>query len=125
MKLLLVFALLVAAGCFPGYQDVRDYGEERFIHDVLAATVGPPPAGLVEAFKPIRIEAHLNGAWLVLDESDGYQQGIYVDRESVKGLGGSGMEISPWSKQIGWSKEKIRTRVERRGGRGLPDNGQR
>jgi hypothetical protein len=71
----------------------------------------PTPVELTQTFRPIRIERHLNGAWMVIEESGRYQQGIYVDRESLDNWGGSGMELTRWTEQIGWSKEKIRSKT--------------
>jgi len=89
--------------------DVRAYGEERFIAEVLAVADGQPPtSALLAAFRPLRIEPHLNGAWLVYRESSCYAEGIYVDKSSVDDWGGSGMEVAKWTTQIAWSKEKIR-----------------
>ena len=104
--------LLIVAACAPTHQDVRDYGEERFIQEMLAVADGKPtPEDLLKAIRPIRIERHLNGAWAIIRENDRYQEGIYVDRTSLENSGGSGMELTPWTKQIGWSKEKIRTKA--------------
>lgn len=101
--------LLLLIGCAPTVDDVRKYGEEQFVADVLAVTNGArPPERLIEKFKPLRIEPHLRGAWLIIEESSRYQTGIYVDPESLDGWGGSGMEIAPWTDRIGLSKETRR-----------------
>jgi hypothetical protein len=111
-RLVPVVVMLMVTGCAPSYQDVRNYGEEKFIREMLAVADGiPAPQALKEAFRPIRAEPHLNGAWLLMIESSRYQQGIYVDRKSLDGWGGSGMEVTAWSTQLGWSKEKIRGRA--------------
>ena len=90
-------------------RDIRSYGEQKFIDDVLAVAEGKPtPKTLLTTFRPLRVEAHLSGAWLVYRDSERYQAGIYVDRKSLDGWGGSGMEITRWSDRIGWSKEKVR-----------------
>lgn len=90
-------------------QDIRFYREQRFIAEVLAVADGKPAAeSLFGAFRPLRVEPHLSGAWLVYRDSERYQAGIYVDRKSLDGWGGSGMETTRWAEQIGWSEEKIR-----------------
>ena len=90
-------------------QDIRSYGEQKFIDDVLAVADGKPAAkALLTAFRPLRVEPHLGGAWLIYKDSVRYQAGIYVDRKSLDGWGGSGMEITRWSDKIGWSEEKVR-----------------
>lgn len=109
-----MFAIVVGlflAGCSksPSMRDVRAYGEQRFISDVLAVAEGKPASKeLLTAFRPLRVEPHLGGAWLVFQDSGRYQAGIYVDKTSLDGWGGSGMEITRWTDRIGWSKEKIR-----------------
>ncbi len=112
MKYLLLALLVCAlAGCAAkcSMDDVRAYGEKRFIAEVLAVADGQPPAStLLAAFRPLRIEPHLNGAWLVYRESSRYVEGIYVDKISVDDWGGSGMDVTKWNTQIAWSKEKIR-----------------
>ena len=91
--------------------DIRAYGEQRFIDDVLVVADGKPaPTNLLTTFRPLRVEPHLGGAWLVYKDSERYEEGIYVDRKSVDGWGGSGMEVTRWSDKIGWSKEKVRKR---------------
>jgi hypothetical protein len=62
----------------------------------------------MQSFRPLRIESHLNGAWLVYQESGPYEAGVYVDRKSLDGWGGSGMEVTRWSNRIAWTREKIR-----------------
>lgn len=90
-------------------EEIRSYGEQRFIDDVLAVADGAPvPKALLAAFRPLRVEPHLNGAWLVYKDSERYVEGIYVDRTSLDGWGGSGMDITRWSDKIGWSQEKAR-----------------
>jgi hypothetical protein len=99
-------------GCAPDQNDIRAYGEERFIREMLAVADGHPANESLRAtFNGIRIEQHLNGAWILIKETDRYQQGIYVDRESISNQGGSGIAVSPWTKQIGWVKEKMRIRA--------------
>ena len=110
-RLLVTLMVLLVAGCTrtPTKQDVVKYGENQFVDDVLAVADGKPiPERLTGAFHPIRIEPHLNGAWLVFEKSSRYEAGIYVDRKSIGGWGGSGMEVTPWSEKIAWSEEKIR-----------------
>jgi hypothetical protein len=105
----LVGLLLAGCGSNPSMQDIRSYGEQKFIDEVLAVANGrPAPQTLLTAFQPLRVEPHLGGAWLVYRDSERYQAGIYVDRESLDGWGGSGMEITRWSDKIGWSVEKVR-----------------
>jgi hypothetical protein len=117
----LTVAILVGlffAGCSktPSMQDIRSYGEQKFTDEVLAVAEGKPaPKSLLTTFRPLRVEPHLGGAWLVYTESGHYQEGIYVDRKSVKGWGGSGMDITPWSERIGWSKEVLRTGLVQEG----------
>ena len=90
-------------------QDIRFYGEQKFIDDVLAVADGKPaPESLLTAFRPLRVEPHCGGAWLIYKDSDRYQAGIYVDRKSLDCWGGSGMEVTQWSDKIGWSEEKVR-----------------
>ena len=112
MKRILAILLgLLLAGCTksPSMDDIRSYGEQRFIDDVLAVAEGKPaPKALLTTFRPLRVEPHLGGAWLVYRDSGCYEAGIYVDRKSVDGWGGSGMEITRWAETIGWSKERIR-----------------
>lgn len=106
---ILVGLLLAACARTPSMHDIRSYGEQRFIDDVLAIADGKQPSTcLLNAFHPLRVEEHLDGAWLVYKDSGGYQEGIYVDRKSLDRWGGSGLEITPWSGKIGWSKEKAR-----------------
>jgi hypothetical protein len=109
--LVTLFVGLLLAGCSksPSMQDIRTYGEQKFINDVLAVAEGKPvPNALLTTFRPLRVEPHLGGAWLVYRDSGRHQAGIYVDRTSVDGWGGSGMEITRWSDRIGWSEEKVR-----------------
>jgi hypothetical protein len=50
---------------------MRSYGEQRFVDDVLAVTEGKPaPQTLLTTFRPLRVEPHLGGAWLVYRDSD-------------------------------------------------------
>ncbi len=108
---LMATCLFALAGCSNNslMKDICAYGEERFILDVLSVADGsPPPEALLRNFRPLRIEPHLNGVWLVYHTSSRYEEGIYVDKVSVDDLGGSGMEITRWSAQIAWCKEKIR-----------------
>ncbi len=108
---IIIMSILFASGCSPKptMEDVRKYEEERFISDLLAVRNGKKiPKEMHDLFKPIRAEAHLNGAWLVIQKSSRYESGIYVDQKSIHSWGGSGMEVTPWSDKIGWSKEKIR-----------------
>ncbi len=91
------------------YDDVVEYGEEKFIEEVLAVRDGHQISEeMKKEFNVIRAEAHLSGSWLVVKETNSYITGIYVDPEDVSAWGGSGMEVTPWSKQIGLSKEKKR-----------------
>lgn len=120
MKLILaIFVGMFLAGCSqrPSMQDVRAYGEQRFIDDVLAVADGKPASQtLLTAFRPLRIEPHLNGAWLLYSDSARYQAGIYVDRKSLDNWAGSGMDVTRWSDRIGWTEEEIRVgRVRIRG----------
>src|SRR3974390_3216361 len=95
-----IFVVLFLAGCSrsPSMQDIRSYGEQKFIDDVLAVAEGKPaPKALLTTFRPLRVEPHLGGAWLVYSDSGRYQAGIYVDRKSVNSWGGSGMDITRWS----------------------------
>ena len=104
--------LALAAGCAPGYGDVRRYGEERFVRELRAVAAGqPPPRELMDAFRPRRAEPHLGGAWLVYRESARWRQGIYVGPGRLDELGGNGVEVTPWSEQVGWVKEKQRQRA--------------
>lgn len=90
-------------------KDIQSYGQQKFVADVLSVAEGNPPSEeLLRAFQPLRIEPHLNGARLVYKDSGRYEEGIYVDRRSIDGWGGSGMEVTRWAKNIGWTKEKIR-----------------
>jgi hypothetical protein len=110
-RIFLALVALLIDGCArsPSTQDIRSYGEQKFIDEVLAVADGrPAPKTLLTAFRPLRIERHLGGAWLIYKDSARYQAGIYVDRKSLDGWGGSGMEITRWSDKIGWSEEKIR-----------------
>jgi hypothetical protein len=114
-----IFVVLLLAGCSesPSMQDIRSYGEQKFIDDVLAVGEGKAaPQTLLTAFRPLRVEPHLGGAWLVYRDSDQYQAGIYVDRKSVDGWGGSGMDVTRWSDKIAWSEERVRTRLVRTNG---------
>ncbi len=109
--LIITFFVLAMTGCgvTRSMKDIRDYGEERFITEVLAVADGQAPSpALISKFRPLRIEPHLNGAWLVYRESGRYEEGIYVDKVSVDDWGGSGMEVTKWTSRIAWSKEKIR-----------------
>ena len=95
-------------------EDIRSYGEQKFIDEVLAVAEGKPtPQSLVTAFRPLRIEPHLGGAWLVYRDSARYEAGIYVDRKSIDGWGGSGMDVTRWSDKIGWSEEEVRGSIVR------------
>ena len=103
--------LLLGCGRAPTMADIREYGEQRFIDEVIAVADGEEPsAHLIQAFRPLRVEAHLNGAWLVYRESSRYVSGVYVDRESLDDWGGSGMAVTRWSNTIAWTREKIRRR---------------
>lgn len=98
-------------------QDISAYGEQKFIDEVLAVAEGKPASkSLLATFRPLRVEAHLGGAWLVYKDSNSYQAGIYVDRKSVDGWGGSGMDLTRWSERIGWSEETVRARLVRTNG---------
>jgi hypothetical protein len=90
-------------------QDIRAYGEKKLVDEVLAVADGKPaPKTLLTAFHPLRVEPHLGGAWLIYKDTDRYKAGIYVDRKSLDGWGGSGMEIIRWSDKIAWTEEKVR-----------------
>ena len=109
--ILAILVGLLLAGCtrHPSMHDIRSYGEQRFIDDVLAVAEGKAASkALLTAFRPLRVEPHLGGAWLVYKDSGRYQAGIYVDKKSADGWGGSGMELTRWSDRIGWSNEKVR-----------------
>jgi hypothetical protein len=109
---MLIVTMLFAAGCSPTMDDVRTYGEAQFIADVLSVTNGTPiPQHLNDAFRPLRAEPRLGGAWLVIRKSGRYESGIYVDPTGLSGWGGSGMELERWTEQIGWLKEKQRDGV--------------
>ena len=113
---IVLLSALMLAGCAPTMDDVRSYGEEQFIKDVLTVTNGTPaPDRLSEGFRAIRIEPHLRGAWLVVKESPDSATGIYVDIHSVRNWGGSGMEVTIWSDNIALIKEKKRNRPEQSG----------
>jgi len=97
-----IFVGLLLAGCSksPSMQDIRSYGEQKFIDDVLAVAEGKlAPESLLTRFRPLRVEAHLGGAWLVYAESASYQAGIYVDRKSV--MAGAGAAWTSRPGQIG------------------------
>ena len=106
----ILFTLALLAGCKPHDRaKVEKYGFDRFAVDVLAfERSGSLPAKIKSNFGMIRTEAHLNGVLLVYVGTDRKKEGIYVDRLSLDGWGGSGLEIEPWSKQIAWIKEKKR-----------------
>jgi hypothetical protein len=109
--LIVMICLLAMVGCVAkrSIRDVRAYGEERFIADVIAIADGQPPsATLLSEFRPLRVEPCLNGAWLVYRESSSYAEGIYVDKISVEGWGGSGLEVTKWSTRVAWLKAKSR-----------------
>ena len=109
LSTILMILFLVGCSRAPTMDDICTYGEQRFIDEVLAVADGKSPSEeLMQAFSPLRIESHLNGAWLVYKESSRYQAGVYVDRKTIEGWGGSGMEVSPWSERIAWTREKIR-----------------
>ncbi len=58
-------ALLLLLGCgrVPTIADIREYGEQRFVDEVLAVADGAEPSSsLLETFSPVRIEPHLGGA---------------------------------------------------------------
>jgi len=109
----LLYALCLGAlvGCTrqPSLKDIRFYGEQRFTAEVLSvADGGQLPEEFLRVFHPLRVEPHLNGAWLVYKSSGRYEEGIYVDRISIEDWGGSGIEVKRWTKNIGWTKEKTR-----------------
>ena len=120
---ILLLSILMLTGCAPKMDDVRSYGEDQFIADVLSVTNGTPaPDRLITEFHAIRIEPHLGGAWVVTKESSDSVTGIYVDSHSVRCWGGSGMELTIWSENIALSKEKKRKQPEQ-GGPAYPPQG--
>ena len=120
---ILLLSILMLAGCAPTMDDVRSYGEQQFIADVLSVTNGTPaPDRLITEFHAIRIEPHLGGAWLVTKDSSDSVTGIYVDSHSVRHWGGSGVDLTIWSENIALSKEKKRKQPEQ-GGPAYPPQG--
>ena len=105
----IVVPLLMTMGCSRPDALINRYGETKFVEEMLVvANGGPAPQSLRETFRPIRIEPHLNGAWLVMSEGAGSSSGIYVDRKNVDDWGGSGMDVQRWSQQTAWITENRR-----------------
>ena len=48
---------------------------------------------------------------MVYSESRRYIEGIYVDKESLDGWGGSGLSITTWFKNVGWIEIKKRQKA--------------
>ena len=111
---IMILVVMIGCACAPTTSDIRAYGEKRFIEHMLAVADGMrPSSSLIETFKPIRAEPRLNGAWMLFHKSSRYEAGVYVDRKSLVGWGGSGMEVTPWSSTIAWTKENIRKSIKR------------
>ena len=107
-----VFASLLIMGCSPGKKDVEKYGYDKFVRQVLSFrktyTLDPE---IISAFNPEEAREYLNGVLLVYSESGRYIKGIYVDQEDLDGMGGSGLSVTPWFKNVGWIEIKKRQKA--------------
>jgi len=109
-----VFASLLILGCSPGKKDVERYGYEKFARQVLSFketyTLDPE---IISEFNPREAKEYMNGVLLVYSESGRYIEGIYVDQEDLDGMGGSGLSVTPWFKNVGWIEIKKRQKTRR------------
>ena len=109
-----VFTSLLIMGCGPGKKDVEKYGYEKFARQVLSfKETYTLDQEIISAFNPEEAREYMNGVLLVYSESGRYIEGIYVDQEDLNGLGGSGLSVTPWFKNVGWIEIKKRQRVSR------------
>lgn len=111
---ILVFTSLLIIGCSPGKKDVEKYGYEKFARQVLSLkeTYTSDPE-IISEFNPQEARAYMNGVLLVYSESGRYVKGIYVDPEDLDGMGGSGLSVTPWFKNVGWIEIKKRQKARR------------
>lgn len=110
-------SVLVLLGCAREslQQKVVRFGEASFCETVLRyPDTGRLEKALLDEFAPLRTEEHLGGVLLVYSDDGRYTEGLYVDRESLAGLDGSGLSIAPWGKRFGWLREKTRVAAVRR-----------
>ena len=109
---ILVFTSLLIMGCSPGKKDVERYGYEKFTRQVLSfKKTEILDQDIISEFNPQEARAYMNGVLLVYSESGRYIEGIYVDQEDLDGMGGSGLSVTPWFKNVGWIEIKKRTRI--------------
>jgi hypothetical protein len=84
LLLALVAIFLWSCNGHPTYRTVQDYDEPTFIADMMiVADGGAAPKRILDVFDPIRVEPHLNGAWIVIVAGGNSESGIYVDRTSA------------------------------------------
>lgn len=108
--------VLVLLGCAREslQQKVVRFGEAPFCESVLRyPETGRLEKAILDEFAPLRTEEHLGGVLLVYSDDGRFTEGLYVDRESLSGLGGSGLSITSWGKRIGWLREKRRVAAAR------------
>jgi hypothetical protein len=113
--LLICSFLLVACGKSPATlrERVASYGERQFCDDVLSYEArGTLPSAISEHFSPVQVRSYLTGVVLIYSESEGALSGIYVDREKVETVSGSGLSIEPWGARVGWLEEKKRIPIK-------------
>ena len=111
---ILVFASLLVMGCSPGKKDVEEYGYEKFTRQVLSfKETEILDQEIISEFSPQEARAYMNGVLLVYSESRRYIEGIYVDPEDLDGMGGSGLSVTPWFKNVGWIAIKKRQKARR------------
>ncbi len=109
-----MFTSLVIIGCSPGKKDVEKYGYEKFSSQVLSfKETNRLNPRIIAVFNPKEARETLNGVLLVYSESERYIEGIYVDQESLDGLGGSGLSVTAWFKNVGWIEIKKRQKPNR------------
>ena len=117
-KLITIWMLtsLLIIGCSPGKKDVEKYGYEKFARQVLSfKETEILDQEIISKFNPQEARVCLSGVLLVYSESGRYIKGIYVDQEDLDGMGGSGLSVTPWFKNVGWIE--IKKRQKPRNGR--------
>ena len=108
-----LLALLLVVGCGSKRSAVKAYGAEEFAVEVLEfLESGELSKGVQEEFEPIAVTSYLTGVLLVFSDTGNYREGIYVDRGTLEGWGGSGLEITEWHENIGWARIKKRKALD-------------
>ena len=107
---LVIATLLALVGCSSPESKVSEYGVEKFQKDLLSFLEDEKlHADLKTSFPRAYASRFMAGVVLVIEDSSRYREGIYVDPESLSGLGGSGLSVDRWGPRIGWVEIEKRT----------------